>query len=200
MRLYQNAPLTSESLKFLTHFVGDIHQPLHSSRKSDRGGNSIHVHFDLKPPHQPYDRDGFSSRSWNLHSIWDDGLIERALIDFYNGEREELEYDLLLLIEDYATSGDLGLFLACGDGRKKTCVSIWGEESLEAALAWAYRDVDGEEVVDGSIIADKYYLSRLEVVKRRMVAAGVRLAWTLEQVLEVGNNDLGATVEYIRMN
>jgi hypothetical protein len=28
----------SESLKFLVHFVGDIHQPLHCSRKTDKGG------------------------------------------------------------------------------------------------------------------------------------------------------------------
>jgi hypothetical protein len=31
------------SLKFLGHWVGDIHQPLHVSFEDDRGGNSVLV-------------------------------------------------------------------------------------------------------------------------------------------------------------
>ena len=30
-----------EALKFLVHFIGDAHQPLHAGFKGDRGGNSI---------------------------------------------------------------------------------------------------------------------------------------------------------------
>jgi hypothetical protein len=30
-----------EALYFLIHFVGDIHQPLHSGFKTDRGGNNV---------------------------------------------------------------------------------------------------------------------------------------------------------------
>ncbi|CAF1114422.1 unnamed protein product, partial [Didymodactylos carnosus] len=30
-----------EALQFLVHYVGDIHQPLHSGFTSDRGGNSV---------------------------------------------------------------------------------------------------------------------------------------------------------------
>jgi hypothetical protein len=52
-----------EALKFLVHFVGDSHQPLHVSRTEDKGGNSIQVQFDGKP--------------MNLHSLWDSGLINK---------------------------------------------------------------------------------------------------------------------------
>jgi hypothetical protein len=38
---------TSEALKFLVHFVGDIHQPLHCSRTTDRGGNDIKVSWKV---------------------------------------------------------------------------------------------------------------------------------------------------------
>src|SRR5258708_27238319 len=31
------------ALKFLLHFVGDMHQPLHSSDNNDQGGNSVKV-------------------------------------------------------------------------------------------------------------------------------------------------------------
>jgi hypothetical protein len=34
-----------EALKFLIHFIGDIHQPLHDEAE-EKGGNGIHVFFD----------------------------------------------------------------------------------------------------------------------------------------------------------
>jgi hypothetical protein len=57
-----------EALKFLVHFVGDVHQPLHVGRRADRGGNSIQVTLF---------RD-----STNLHSVWDAGLIESEKLSF----------------------------------------------------------------------------------------------------------------------
>jgi len=34
-----------EALKYLVHFVGDVHQPLHASNDHDRGGNDVEVTF-----------------------------------------------------------------------------------------------------------------------------------------------------------
>jgi hypothetical protein len=52
------------ALKFLIHFVGDLHQPLHASDHDDRGGNCI----GLSPS-----PDG---RDTNLHAYWDTGVVE----------------------------------------------------------------------------------------------------------------------------
>lgn len=52
-----------KALKFIVHFVGDLHQPFHVSRKEDQGGNLIQVQF--------YDM------GTNMHSIWDSKLIDR---------------------------------------------------------------------------------------------------------------------------
>jgi hypothetical protein len=52
-----------EALMFLIHFIGDLHQPLHSSDNKDKGGNDVHVTF--------FDRPG------NLHGTWDSGLLAR---------------------------------------------------------------------------------------------------------------------------
>ena len=57
-------PERAEALRFLVHFVGDIHQPLHVSRAEDRGGNSIDVRF--------------FGRDTNLHRTWDTHLIEHT--------------------------------------------------------------------------------------------------------------------------
>lgn len=51
-------------LKMLIHLVGDIHCPLHAGHLSDRGGNSVSIHF--------FDRET------NLHSVWDSSLPEAA--------------------------------------------------------------------------------------------------------------------------
>lgn len=51
----------SEALKFLIHFVGDIHQPLHVGRRADAGGNKIEVTLNGKQD--------------NLHWTWDALMI-----------------------------------------------------------------------------------------------------------------------------
>lgn len=53
-----------EALKYLVHFVGDMHQPLHCGDNGDRGGNDVPVVFNGKPS--------------NLHSIWDYSILEAA--------------------------------------------------------------------------------------------------------------------------
>jgi hypothetical protein len=52
------------AFKFLLHFVGDLHQPLHASDDNDRGGNCI----ALSPS-----PDG---RATNLHAYWDTGVVQ----------------------------------------------------------------------------------------------------------------------------
>lgn len=50
------------ALRFLVHLVGDIHQPMHVGRKSDRGGNRHEVKW-------------FGEKT-NLHALWDESLVE----------------------------------------------------------------------------------------------------------------------------
>jgi hypothetical protein len=64
------------ALKFLVHFVADVHQPLHAIGEA-RGGNDIHV-SDFGSPQ-------CGNGLCNLHSAWDTGLIEHA-------RRSEPEY------------------------------------------------------------------------------------------------------------
>ena len=49
-------------LKLLVHLIGDLHQPLHTGRAEDRGGNMIKVKW-------------FRGKT-NLHSVWDTKMIE----------------------------------------------------------------------------------------------------------------------------
>ena len=53
-----------QALKFVVHFVGDVHQPLHAGFGHDKGGNDFQVQFD--------------GRGTNLHSLWDSGMLSAA--------------------------------------------------------------------------------------------------------------------------
>ena len=53
-----------EALRFLVHFIVDIHQPLHVGLEEDRGGNSISL--------------AFRGEETNLHRFWDTHAIEAA--------------------------------------------------------------------------------------------------------------------------
>ena len=39
----------AEALKFVVHFVADLHQPLHDEDDRDKGGNERRVIVDRKP-------------------------------------------------------------------------------------------------------------------------------------------------------
>lgn len=56
-----------QALKFVVHFVGDVHQPLHAGRGGDRGGNDYQVNWNGKGS--------------NMHSLWDSGLLRSAGLD-----------------------------------------------------------------------------------------------------------------------
>ena len=67
------------ALKFLVHFIGDIHQPFHAYG-DDRGGNGISVTFLGSAMCGTY--------KCNLHGVWDDSILEHAgLSEAKYGER-----------------------------------------------------------------------------------------------------------------
>lgn len=55
-----------QALKFVVHFVGDVHQPMHAGFAHDRGGNNRQI------SQADGTRDG---RGTNLHALWDSGLF-----------------------------------------------------------------------------------------------------------------------------
>ena len=73
------------ALRFLAHFVGDLHQPLHVGNGEDWGGNKIRVNWYGKKA--------------NLHGIWDYEILKKAGITYPDG----LEYLQEIKPEDSAS-------------------------------------------------------------------------------------------------
>lgn len=57
----------AEALRFLIHFMGDLHQPLHVADDNDRGGNRRVVWLE--------------GDSMNLHQVWDGELLRHRGMD-----------------------------------------------------------------------------------------------------------------------
>ena len=77
----------AEALRFLVHFVGDLHQPLHVTDNGDRGGNQRTVYL--------------LGDSMNLHRVWDGellkpfGLSESSYLDQLHREMDTLDLEAL---------------------------------------------------------------------------------------------------------
>jgi hypothetical protein len=57
-----------QALKFVVHFIGDIHQPLHANYQEDAGGNKYQVQFQ--------------GQGTNLHRVWDSGMLSTRKMDW----------------------------------------------------------------------------------------------------------------------
>ena len=55
------------ALRYVIHFVGDLHQPLHTTTNDDQGGNCTSVTLFADP------------KRGNLHGVWDYGIIAHYL-------------------------------------------------------------------------------------------------------------------------
>ena len=71
-----------EALKFLVHFLGDLHQPLHLTNR-ERGGNSVNVTWGGRHTSRVFFFFPLLQTSnlfiLDLHSLWDSFLIAKAV-------------------------------------------------------------------------------------------------------------------------
>ncbi|HEY6350093.1 MAG TPA: S1/P1 nuclease [Candidatus Angelobacter sp.] len=108
-----------EALKFLVHFVGDIHQPMHAIEDA-KGGNDIHI--------SSFGSTQCGKYLCNLHAEWDSGLLEHS-------GRSEQEY--VAYLEQMITTQKLQ-----ASGTPDT----WANESLRLAKqAWLNDGASADE-------------------------------------------------------
>ncbi len=144
----------ANALKFIIHFVADIHQPLHTGRPEDKGGNKI-----------PRVWNGFKT---NLHAIWDSEIIKYGHEDIFSlSSKANVEG----IYSPYLFSKFKNLKLTT---QQLTDVNMWVDESL-AMRPEAYEYMDLDE--------DKYTDRFLEAIDERIYVAGVRLAGMLNQMV-----------------
>jgi hypothetical protein len=143
------------ALKFVVHFVGDLHQPLHAMTIA-RGGNDIPVNLFGS------DLCGAAAARpapCNLHSVWDTLLITHRNLD-------DAAFETLI---DQRVTRDRLLQRPLGTP------AAWAMESLtlaNAALLPAHGRVD-----------EAYFRKQMPVIEARLALAAARLAQVLNRAL-----------------
>jgi hypothetical protein len=150
----------SEALKFIIHFVGDLHQPLHATDNHDRGGNDVRV-LALRA------EDG---RNTNLHSVWDTGLINLST------ETEPARAGRLLASLQAKPVDVLGLD-----------VERWVLESnrIGRQAVYVYPSfAAGTTGADAIALDEAYRTTAVATIDRQLQVAGVRLGALLNSLFD----------------
>jgi len=144
----QQLPLEKKQmyLRLLIHITGDIHQPLHVGRFEDLGGNRIRVLW--------------FGDSTNLHSVWDEKLIES----------QHLSYSEYVKAINHTTK----------DQRKQ-----WQQQTLNE---WFFESYQLAGKVYGGItqahqrLSFRYNFDYIEMLNSQLLKGGVRLAGLLNSI------------------
>jgi len=142
------------ALKFLLHFIGDMHQPLHSSDDNDRGGNDKRV-------------SAVGFRAGNLHHFWDTEFVDQL-----GSSTKAIASDLIGHIsktqEQQWQTGNL---------------TDWAQESFGVAKNDAYGQLPDPNSRGSFRLSDDYVTTATQDVALQLSKAGVRLAFVLNNAL-----------------
>jgi len=161
----------AQALRFIIHFVGDIHQPLHAATRvdaahpeGDRGGNL----FKLKIPGT-----NGKLKDTNLHSYWDGGIgsFPPSGANFAPPALSTIAPAVALALKgNPATDPDLKL-------DEPFNFSDWANESFEVA-----KDVTYKGIQSGKQPSANYKRDALKAARKRIAWGGYRLAALLNAI------------------
>jgi len=151
----------TEALKFLVHFIEDVHQPLHTGRKDDKGGNTIKLMWD--------------NSEQNLHQIWDSSLIESRGYSYTEYVDNEITPLSTSLEKDFGTWENEGVY-------------TWVTESTDLCKEIYDKLPSYCSTKDGSttpvLNKYKYITDDIGTVDKRLIQAGIHLAAELNRVFQ----------------
>jgi hypothetical protein len=146
-----------EALAFLVHFTGDIHMPLHSGDKDDRGGNDRITDYGIIP-------------DLNLHRIWDGPLAERAISD---------PADPVVRRYSPAELAEFGGGSPADWGRESWQIA----RDFIYPTAFHTDEVCNGDLPMKTALSQEDIVAGVPVARRRVVQAGVRIAELLDSAL-----------------
>ncbi|WP_316186559.1 MULTISPECIES: S1/P1 nuclease [unclassified Bradyrhizobium] len=150
-----------DALKFAVHFVGDIHQPLHTVLEQ-KGGNGISV--ELKMRGSLICREGpcpIVTSHANFHAAWDTNLINKTTWN-WGAYVDRLENGWLNT--DEAKNGaDGGTFIEWATQTHHSAQQVWNRKPAN------------------NVLDDNYYQEVLPVLDQQLGLAGIRLARFLNE-------------------
>lgn len=157
------------ALKYLGHWVGDVHQPMHVSFADDRGGNSINT---------------TGACSGKLHAAWDSCLLAEAVgndvpVAVANLTRDVTLADKAAWIASEPVDWANESFAIATAPATAYCVEGGGVCAYQAGN----EQLDPGEPTKTVVIDAAYMVASTPVIQGQLQRAGVRLAHLLEEAL-----------------
>lgn len=151
------------ALRFIVHFVGDSHQPLHNEYYA-LGGNDIDVTFNGD--------DGLV-----LHGIWDTQILEqsRGVTDYSASAAESWAAELVRAIDSGAYKSQKAAWSTVDVTDPIGQVTGWSSEA-NAYVCSTVVPNGWDAVTTGDLATNGYYDGVVGVVEEQLAKAGVRLA------------------------
>lgn len=178
----------ADALRYVIHFVGDLHQPLHTITNADEGGNCVPVKYFRRGVHERN-----HSYSPNLHSLWDGAIPERDAegadsaeyadtLDALFATEEERWQKAGVHLEDWVWEGfDAAENTVYGNLKPQLAV----EPSVDVHACTDDNNI-GDRLLKQNIIADEGYQEKAgPVVEKRIAQAGIRLAMILNEAAKL---------------
>ncbi|KAK8204990.1 S1/P1 nuclease [Phyllosticta capitalensis] len=165
-----------KALKWVIHFLGDIHQPLHDEAL-EAGGNGIDVTYD--------------GEATNLHHIWDSDMPEQLVGGSSLSDAQTWAENLTTEIKSgsYASSAPSWLDGMDVDDVESSAM-VWATETNKFVCSTVMPD--GREAVETGDLSGDYYESSIGVIEERIARAGYRLAAWLD-LIATGETTLGSS-------
>jgi hypothetical protein len=168
-------PERAAALRYLIHFVGDLHQPLHAADNHDNGGNCA-----------PMALPGATTIS-NLHSIWDTGLIEQHLKDVNETARQYAAALNKRFQEKRAewSAGDVNSWAWQSHGLANSVVygALQPQIPVEPATGRTDCNAESAKVYELRISPGREYSAKaIPVIDEQLTRAGYRLAAMLNAI------------------
>lgn len=161
----------AQALRFIIHFVGDIHQPLHCTSRissanpeGDRGGNLVRIKI--------VGANG-QIKETNLHSYWDSGLNTFPLTGL-NFAPPPLSKIPAAAATAKAGNPPTDPALKLND---PTNYQAWADESFELAKSVTYNGI-----TNGGKPSKAYRNRGIKTVRKRVAWGGYRLAALLNSI------------------
>ena len=177
----------ADALRYLIHFVGDLHQPMHAVDNDDHGGNCVPLQYFHADPRLFGRHPELEDYSPNLHAIWDTEIVERDM-EVGNPQRyaDDLEKRFAAQIPGWEKAGihvddwaweshDLANQVAYGD----LSVTIPTEAPVNTPTCHDDSDIAARILKLHIVVAERYQDAASQVVELRLAQAGVRLAMIL---------------------
>lgn len=183
-----DAQTRADALRFIIHFVGDLHQPLHCVSNNDLGGNCMPINFFGSAPIERNPQS--ETYAPNLHAIWDSAIIQRmkgtepvsqwaeSLNQHYRSDVGQWENDGINL-ENWAWASHN---LADTVAYAKLPVAVPVEKPLPTKGCSDDDHVSTRLLQLHEQVSQPYLDAVAPVISEQIVKAGVRLAMVLNQI------------------